>query len=303
MPWTKAQCPDGTITSFEDCLACDPGCMDIEVREAIFARNADQDPTHVGHNINVTSMLGCMRSTYLERTIDYAASPLSMWWTLRGELIHRLVERPDHDNPEIRRSELQLSAELDGITITGRVDNYKLRFLDYGVLKDWKSIGDNGLQYIIYDGAKEDHVWQTNIYSWLLRKNGYRVDTIEIAYLSLMQVVKTGTQAGFHEYLASPPAKTGRRRNMTGKPDLIKEYGSGKRKWHCTYAIPHVPLYDMETIENFIRPKARELHSAFTTGAIPGLPSAEVMNWKCDGYCNVQALCDQIERNSGHNKA
>ena len=90
---------------------------------------------------------------------------------------------------------------------------------------------------------------------------------------------------------------------MTGRPELIKEYGSGKRKWHCTYAIPHAPLYDMETIENFIRPKARELHSAFTTGAIPGLPSAEVMNWKCDGYCNVQALCDQIERNAGHNKA
>ena len=56
---------------------------------------------------------------------------------------HRLVERPDHDNPELRRSELQLSAELDGIPIAGRVDSYKLRFLDYGVLKGWKSIGDN----------------------------------------------------------------------------------------------------------------------------------------------------------------
>jgi hypothetical protein len=159
--------------------------MDIEVREAIFARNADQDPTHVGHNINVTSMLGCMRSTYLERTIDYAASPLGMWWTLRGELIHRLVERPDHDNPELRRSELQLSAELDGIPITGRVDSYKLRFLDYGVLKDWKSIGDNGLQYIIYDGAKEDHVWQTNIYAWLLRKwipGGHHRDRLSLAH-------------------------------------------------------------------------------------------------------------------------
>jgi hypothetical protein len=42
------------------------------------------------------------------------------WWTLRGELIQRLVERPDRDDPDLRRSELQLSAELDGIPSTGR---------------------------------------------------------------------------------------------------------------------------------------------------------------------------------------
>jgi hypothetical protein len=156
MPWTFALCPDESTRTFDECLSCEDECFDLEIREALFERERNwQAIEHTGDHISATALLGCLRSTYLERLTDYAATPESMWFSLRGELIHRLVERPDMDNPYLRRSEMRLKARCNGAEISGQLDNYKLRFLEQGILKDWKSIGDNGLQYVIYDGAKE----------------------------------------------------------------------------------------------------------------------------------------------------
>lgn len=263
MPLTHTLCPDGEVLTFDECLACDHECFDLEVRETLFERERNwQAAEHTGDHITATSLLGCLRSTYLERITDYAANPESQWYSLRGELIHRLVERPDMDNPYLRRSEMRLFTELDGMRISGQIDNYKLRFLEQGVLTDWKSIGDNGLQYIVYDGAKEEHIWQTNIYAWLLRRNGYSVRKIEIAYLSLMQIVKTGTLTTFNEYLANAPTKAGKRKHMTGIPQLIKEYVT-KKKWRCSYRVPDVPLFD--------DPHRRGIHPPTPCHPAPGL--------------------------------
>jgi len=156
--------------------------MDYNIRETLFEMQLKwQAKEHTGHNISVTALLGCLRSTYLERTIDYAATPHSGWYSLRGTLIHKLIERPDLDNPYLRRSEMRLFAKMNGATVSGQIDHYQQRALEKGVLLDYKSIGDNGLQYIIFDGAKFEHIWQTNIYAWIARQNGYRVDHIEIA--------------------------------------------------------------------------------------------------------------------------
>ena len=300
MPWTHALCPDGQKKSFEECLTCSHECFDLEVREALFERERNwQAIEHTGDRISVTALLGCMRSTYLERIIDYAAPPESQWWSLRGELIHRLVERPDMDNPYLRRSEMRLRAKANGFEVSGQLDNYKLRFLEQGILKDWKSIGDAGLQYIVFDGAKDDHVWQTNIYAWLGRQNGYRIDRIEIAYLSLMQVVKTGQVAPLTEFLVSPPARGGKRKHMIGAPRLVREYASGKRKWECFYRIPEVPVYDDETVTSFITPRLACLTQAFKSGVMPPIAEDEIRRWKCDGYCRVRETCEAEERKHG----
>ena len=300
MPWTHALCPDGQKKSFDECLACNHECFDLEIREALFERERNwQAIEHTGEHISVTALLGCMRSTYLERITDYAAPPESQWWSLRGELIHRLVERPDMDNPYLRRSEMRLKAKVNGYEVSGQLDNYKLRFLEKGILKDWKSIGDAGLQYIVFDGAKEDHIWQTNIYAWLGRQNGYRVDRIEIAYLSLMQVVKTGQIVPLTELLVNPPAKSGKRKNMLGTPRIIKEYGSGKKKWECFYRIPEVPIYDDQTVIDFATPRLACLSLAFKSGAMPPVAEDEVRRWKCDGYCRVRERCEAEESKNG----
>lgn len=121
MPWTHVLCPDGQKKSFEECLVCLHECFDLEIREAMFERERNwQAIEHTGERISVTALLGCLRSTYLERVTDYAAHPESQWWSLRGELIHRLVERPDMDNPYLRRSELRLRAKVNGYEVSGQ---------------------------------------------------------------------------------------------------------------------------------------------------------------------------------------
>jgi len=300
MPWTRVKCPDAQEHTFDDCIACDHPCCDIEIREALFAHNSNQDPTHVGTSISVTSLIGCLRSTYLERVTDYAAPPMSQWYSLRGELIHKLVEHPDRDDPDtLRRSEMSclslFKTGTDEIPISGRIDSYKLKFLKHGTLKDWKSIGDNGMQFIVYEGAKEDHIWQTNIYAWLLRRNGFRVDHIEIAYLSLMAIVKTGQEILWHEYLAAAPSKTGKRKRMVSIPTLVKEYPSGRKKWACVYRVPEVPIYDTETIEDFMRPRILMLNNAFKHGTMPDMADEETRAWKCNEYCHVKDQCDEFQ--------
>jgi hypothetical protein len=300
MPWVKALCPDGTAKTFDECLACERECFDLEVREALFERERNwQAIEHTGDRISVTALLGCMRSTYLERKTEYAATPESKWYSLRGELIHRLVERPDFDNPYLRRSEIRLYANLNGCKISGQLDNYKLRFLNMGILKDWKSVGDNALHYVIMEGAKEDHIWQTNVYAWLARQNGYRVDRIEVAYLSLMAVVKTGRTAALSEFLVNPPSRSGKRRNMIGRPRLVKEYPSGKKRWESRYMVPPVPLYNDETVIEFMTPRVKYLSAAFKAGIMPPMADEEVRKWKCEGYCNVRSECESEEARYG----
>jgi len=300
MPWTTVLCPEGQQKNFDECLACDRECFDLEIREALFERERHwQAREHTGDRISVTALLGCLRATYLERVTAYAAAPESQWWSLRGELIHRLVERPDMDNPYLRRSELRLQATIDGHVVSGRLDNYRLRFLECGVLKDWKSVGDTGLHYIIYAGAKPEHLWQANIYAWLARQNGYRVDRIEIAYLSLMQVVKTGRVVPFVEFMNNPPPKSGKRRHMIGTPRLVRAHPSGKKQWQCFYRIPEAPIYDDQTIIEFVTPRLHTLAQAFSTGTLPPVADDDTRRWKCNGYCRVRAQCEAEEQSHG----
>lgn len=292
--------PGWAKKNFEECLACDRECFDLEIREALFERELHwQAIEHTGDRISVTALLGCLRATYLERVTDYAAPPESKWWSLRGEIIHRLVERPDMDNPYLRRSEMRLRAKVNDYEMSGQLDNYKLRFLEQGVLKDWKSVGDTALQYIVFDGAKQEHIWQTNVYAWIARQNGYRVDRIEIAYLSLMQVVKTGLVVPLVEYLNNPPARSGKRKHMLGTPRLVRSYPSGKKKWECFYRIPEVPIYDDETIIDFATPRLHCLTQAFKSGIMPPVAEDETRRWKCDGYCMVREACEAEEKKHG----
>ena len=293
MPWLYCTCPDGAKVAFPECLACTRECLDLEVREALFDHEANQDPSHTGSNISVTALLGCLRANYLERITPYAATPESRWYSLRGDLIHRLLERNNGDST--RLCETTLEATLGGVKLTGRIDAYQQTFLRRGILKDWKSIGDNGLQYIVYEGAKQDHIWQTNIYAWLARQNGYPVTSIQIAYLSLMQIVKTGTVTRFYEYLKQPPGRSGKRASMIAPPTQVKTYPSGMSKWLCYYQVPSVPLYDHIVIEEFLVERLLTMERAFQTGAIPPMADSETRKWKCEDYCHVNALCAQIE--------
>lgn len=313
MPWKYSMCGDGKIRTFKECLDDkNHQCFDLEIREALYEREQYwQDKAHIGKNISATALIGCLRSTYLERVIDYIAEPKGQWYSLRGELIHKLVERPDYDNPYGKReSEKRLFMELNGITLSGQMDIWRERFLQEGLLKDWKSIGDNGLLYIIRGGAKWEHRWQTNIYGLLAKRNNYLFNKIQIVYLSLMDVVTTGQEAILNEFLVNPPDAKGFRENMISVK-LVKEYPSGKKKWACTYNVPDVPIFEEDKVIAFIEPRLEILHAAFEKDEIPPLPTIQDVDpkdrdklaklsdirheyWKCNGYCPVWEKCVEL---------
>jgi len=50
---------------------------------------------HVGDYISVTSLLGCLRELYLERTENWYQEPPTSWYSIRGTLLHTILENPD----------------------------------------------------------------------------------------------------------------------------------------------------------------------------------------------------------------
>jgi hypothetical protein len=60
----------------------------------VHIENQRRTDKHIGDYISVTSLLGCLRQLYLERTIDYYVEPPKSWWSLRGSILHRLLENP-----------------------------------------------------------------------------------------------------------------------------------------------------------------------------------------------------------------
>jgi hypothetical protein len=135
-----------------------------------------------------------------------------------------------------------------------------------------------------------------NIYAWLLRQNNLPVNYIQICYLSLMAIVRTGEPVTWFEYLNAAPARSGKRVHMVGSPVLTKSYLSGKKKWSCTYQVPSVPMYDQQTIEEFIRPRLIHLHLAFKDGTIPPRCEPEMQAWRCEDYCYARSECERIEK-------
>jgi hypothetical protein len=86
---------------------------------------------------------------------------------------------------------------------------------------------------------------------------------------------------------------------MIGVPRLVRQYPSGKKKWECFYRIPEVPVYEDQTVTNFITPRLACLTQAFKAGIMPPVAEDEIRKWKCDGYCRVRELCEAEEtRNS-----
>ena len=96
---------------------------------------------HTGDYISVTALLGCMRQTYLSRLYDIYVSPKRLWYSLRGQLIHAILE----DQPEGIIIEEVFSIEVGGIQVFGKIDYYDPKTKH---LQDFKTIGDNGVKFI-----------------------------------------------------------------------------------------------------------------------------------------------------------
>ncbi len=216
---------------------------------------------HKGEYISVTALLGCVRQTYLSRIYDIYVYPKRMWWVMRGQLIHKILE----DQPKGIIVEKEFSIVVDGIEVFGRIDYYNPKTKH---LQDFKTIGDRGAPFILKGGAKSEHVSQGNMYKVLLEENGYPVDKLSIIYMSMMIVFETGTT-------------------------YIQESKSAD----VEYKIEDVKIYDKEKTIEAMTIKAKILDEAFKTGKLPPPPDEDTQKWLCgETYCSVANHCPHYEQ-------
>jgi hypothetical protein len=96
MPLTGNKCPGkDQLNPFSEgfCLTgCRNTCMPLSVLVQIEHR-ATTDK-HRGRYISATSLLNCIRKTYGERVIDYYVEPPNSWYSVRGTLLHNILQNP-----------------------------------------------------------------------------------------------------------------------------------------------------------------------------------------------------------------
>lgn len=319
------------------CLTtCDHQCVPASVLVHIQA--AHRRDKHKGRYLSVTALLGCLRALYLERTIDYFVEPPKQWWSLRGKILHALLEDPGEQHipnwqPETEYewfTGLYWNAEAKTITevpewpdsepiiLYGTVDVLRP---ETGEMYDYKTIGDNGLAYI-KEGAKPDHIKQFNIYRLMVERGRPRhskepyvpvkIKSIVAFYMTMMQVIRTGgilvensiwreSEPPDHPYMAGRPEVIGEREHMALKRGKRKATATPEdydlkiqKKFRISYAVPDVPLLDLDELTNFIRTNTKLLVRAFELGEMPPMCPPEMRAWKCDGYCpdQIRNACD-----------
>ena len=84
-----------------------------------------------------------------------------------GTAVHDLLQKYEGQN---EFTEEQMSFELDGVTVTGKIDNYNMKD---GIISDYKTAKVWKVMFNDYDGWYK----QGMIYAWLLRKNGFEAKT------------------------------------------------------------------------------------------------------------------------------
>jgi hypothetical protein len=379
MPQTGNKCPGlqeyHTFTSGYCLKECDHQCVPASV--LVHIENQKRTDKHVGQYISVTSLLGCLRQLYLERTTDFFVEPPKSWWSLRGAILHRLLEQPGFMSlvEDCKREVYRLlkSGEADRDEIEKRWVDIEARLLDFGALLpkqeipnwvaeteyelplgviegeerflrgtidvlrpetgemyDYKTIGDKGLGVIKY-GAKKEHIIQFNLYR-LLAEKGYpvgerdtykpiRIKKITAFYMTMMQIARTGglmpentdwrvSDPPGHPSLVSTELlgekeamklKKGKKHiNATPDDYELQQY----KKFRLTYAVPEVPLMNLDDLYDLIQTNVPILVRAFKEGEMPPMCAPEMRAWKCDNYCpdQIRQACDKHNLTTGEKR-
>ncbi len=144
--------------------------------------SAEQAPTPIPP-LSVTSLVGCVRQTYLKATEPYFQRPDQQYWAYRGTLGHQLVERgagPDVIAEQRFERALRLPSGQT-VTITGQpdeIDTARRLLIDYKTTDRAPRV------------PSELHIAQLNLYRWLVAPV-HEIDRLGIVYLTMKGVKKT----------------------------------------------------------------------------------------------------------------
>jgi hypothetical protein len=103
---------------------------------------------------------------------DLSDDVADRFWAIIGTAVHSVLE---HEGVNEFTEEF-MSYELDGVTVTGRIDNYNMKD---GIIADYKSVSVWKVKFHDFS----DWHQQGLIYAWLLHKNGFKVERCQFIAL------------------------------------------------------------------------------------------------------------------------
>lgn len=165
MPLVGIQCTHKRKNvSLDECLACaqtqkNPCKYAAEVVEGIkfFAESEAEKRKGM---VSATSILGCVRNTFLCQTNDYYSPLDSLYWAFRGQIFHLLCEKFKQEGTT---TEKRFYRTVGKLKISGKMDTI---YPATKLLRDWKTTKMVPRRDIPYG----NHVEQCNIYRWILAK-------------------------------------------------------------------------------------------------------------------------------------
>ena len=102
MPHLGNRCPGSPVGQNEftfDSKFCLQECKKQCVPASVLVHIANKSgiEKHIGEYVSATALLGCLRSLYLERINPWYQEPPISWYSVRGTLLHAILENPDFE--------------------------------------------------------------------------------------------------------------------------------------------------------------------------------------------------------------
>jgi hypothetical protein len=317
LPLVGFKCPangeePGRDNAYDYCIgSCSKRCMPKSVLCAI--RNDHVRSTHTGDMLSPSALKGCARKTVLERTEDYTEEPPKLYYAVRGALIHGFLEKNDAKGVVTEQRVYKKVTLSDGreLVVSGQIDDYDS---EEALITDFKTNSDKGTWFLFNEGAKPEHIQQTNIYRWLLAGGHlgsidgpqvfWPVEKIVIAYLFMNRVVQTGA-THYEDVTTYRSPNSGKKYKLEKGRKVIGHSNRGVPIWRIEIEIPAVPLWDTEEVIRVVESGAGDLHKSFEVKKSGSLPPGVLYDsdqaWEC-GFCGVQKQCFSYEQATNSKK-
>jgi hypothetical protein len=319
MPLKGYVCPPGGEEPGRenDVLYCLTQCKSPCVTPPLLAAmwKSDTENYHVGDYISASMMAGsgCSRQVMYERFHDFHDLPTKRYWPFRGTHAHKIVEdAADVIAPFGWLQEIRMSASLtydepapvfdqEG-TWTGEYDeSRKLEIVIRGTcdaynpltrtLVDCKSMADRKVEMMIKGSTPG--TWSTNLQdSWIAQLNIYRY---LIAHTPIPSDIKKQFKDAGLPRMKGPNYPAPDKLFIQGIA-MMSHPVSGSKIAHkergkvTLYDLDHVPVWSIDDIEEFIRPRALEWYRALNLKIIPPVVTKD-KSWLCRNCAFEGKVC------------
>lgn len=141
----------------------------------------DNEDSREGAGLSASGLMQCPRFEVLKKTYPYCEDPDDYYPRFRGTILHGGIEQFSL-NQEGVISEVRYFRELDGVRISGKMDEVLPDYMGVGKLTDFKSGGRRKLHPTME--VTPDHAAQVNVYRWILEGNTIPIGLLSIRYIS-----------------------------------------------------------------------------------------------------------------------